>query len=150
MKTTIILFLLACFAGRQEPDLGYQVPPAAATVAQEPDLGYQVPPAPRLYKVGNGVSAPALLYKVEPEYTKQARKRKIQGAVVLYTEIDPEGRAVNTRVMRSLGYGLDEKAIACLKRWKFRPSYKDGKPVTVAATIEMNFVLLDARGRPLR
>jgi periplasmic protein TonB len=95
-----------------------------------------------VYKVGGGVTAPSLLYKVEPEYSEEARKAKYQGVVVLYVEVDPTGKAVNPRVVRSLGLGLDEKAIDAVRKWKFRPGYKDGKAVTVAATIEVNFRLL--------
>ncbi|HEV3333873.1 MAG TPA: energy transducer TonB [Bryobacteraceae bacterium] len=95
-----------------------------------------------IFKVGGGVSAPALLYKVEPEYSEEARKAKYQGTVVLYVEVDPSGKAVNPKVVRSLGLGLDEKAIEAVRKWKFKPGYKDGKPVTVAATIEVNFRLL--------
>jgi periplasmic protein TonB len=95
-----------------------------------------------VFKVGGGVTAPALLYKVEPEYSEEARKAKYQGTVVLYVEVDPTGKAVNARIMRSLGLGLDEKAIEAVRKWKFKPGYKDGKPVTVAATIEVNFRLL--------
>ena len=46
------------------------------------------------------------------------------------------------RVLHSLGLGLDEKAMEAVKKWKFRPGYKDGKPVTVVATVEVNFRLL--------
>ncbi|MEO8594584.1 MAG: energy transducer TonB [Candidatus Solibacter sp.] len=95
-----------------------------------------------IFKVGGGVSAPTLLYKVEPEYSEEARKAKYQGTVVLYVEIDPQGRAQNVRVVSSLGLGLDEKAIEAVKKWKFRPGSKDGKPVRVAASIEVNFRLL--------
>jgi protein TonB len=95
-----------------------------------------------VFRVGGGVTAPALLFKVEPEYSEEARKAKYQGVVVLYVEVDPSGRAQNLRVVHSLGLGLDEKAIEAVKKWKFKPGYKDGKPVTVAATIEVNFRLL--------
>ena len=95
-----------------------------------------------VFRVGGGVSAPVLLYKVEPEYSEEARKAKFQGTVLLYVEVDPSGRATHIRVQRSLGLGLDEKAIEAVKKWKFRPGYKDGKPVTVVATIEVNFRLL--------
>jgi periplasmic protein TonB len=95
-----------------------------------------------IFKVGGGVSAPSLLYKVEPEYSEEARKAKYQGTVVLSVEVDPSGHAVNPKVVRSLGLGLDEKAIEAVRKWKFKPGYKDGKPVTVAATIEVNFRLL--------
>jgi TonB family protein len=96
------------------------------------------------------VSAPSLIYKVEPEYTEEARQAHLQGVVVLYVEVDANGKAVNPRVVRSLGYGLDQKAIEAVGKWNFRPGYKDGKPVTVAATIEVNFRLSDnSSGAPL-
>jgi TonB family protein len=95
-----------------------------------------------VFRAGGGVTAPSLLSKVEPEYSEEARKAKYQGTVSLYVEIDPSGRATNPRVVHSLGLGLDEKAIEAVRRWKFRPGYKDGKPVTVSATIEVNFRLL--------
>jgi periplasmic protein TonB len=95
-----------------------------------------------VYKVGGGVTAPLLLHKVEPEYSEEARKAKYQGTVLLYIEVSPDGRATNIRVARSLGLGLDEKAIEAVKQWKFKPGAKNGVPVTVAATIEVNFRLL--------
>ena len=95
-----------------------------------------------VYRVGGGVSAPSLIYKKEPEYSEEARKAKYQGTVTLYVEVDPSGKAVNIRVLHSLGLGLDEKAMEAVKQWKFKPGMKDGKPVTVAASIEVNFRLL--------
>jgi protein TonB len=95
-----------------------------------------------VYRVGGGVTAPALLFKKEPEYSEEARKAKYQGTVLLYIEVDPSGKATNMKVVRSLGLGLDEKAMEAVRQWKFKPGYKDGKPVTVAATIEVNFRLL--------
>ncbi len=95
-----------------------------------------------VYRAGNGVTKPELLKKVEPEYSEEARKAKFQGVVVLYIVVDPNGNAVNPKVMKSLGLGLDEKAMEAVKQWKFKPGYKDGKAVAVAATVEVNFRLL--------
>jgi TonB family protein len=95
-----------------------------------------------VYRIGGGVSSPSLLFKVEPEYSEEARKAKLQGTVTLYVEVDPSGHPTNIRVIHSLGLGLDEKAIEAVRRWKFRPGMKDGKPVFVAANIEVNFRLL--------
>jgi TonB family protein len=89
-----------------------------------------------------GVTAPVLVFKKEPEYSEEARKAKYQGTVVLYVEVTPDGKAANMRVLRSLGLGLDEKAMEAVRQWKFKPGLKDGKAVTVAATIEVNFRLL--------
>ncbi len=95
-----------------------------------------------VYRVGGGVSAPVLTYKVEPEYSEEARKAKYQGTVSLYVEVDPTGKASHVRVLHGLGLGLDEKAIEAVRKWVFKPGLKDGKPVTVAAMIEVNFRLL--------
>jgi TonB family protein len=94
--------------------------------------------------VEGGVTAPVLLYKTQPDYTEEARKAKYQGTVLLYIEVDPSGKATNIRVQRSLGLGLDEKAIEAVKQWKFKPGYRDGNPVPVSATIEVNFRTLDS------
>jgi hypothetical protein len=45
-----------------------------------------------VFRAGGGVTAPALLYKREPEYSEEARKAKCQGTVVLYIEVDPSGK----------------------------------------------------------
>ena len=95
-----------------------------------------------VYRIGGGVSAPVPIYKVEPEYSEEARKAKFQGTVLLAIVVDENGRTQNIRVIRSLGLGLDEKAIEAVQKWRFRPAYKDGKPVPVAANVEVNFRLL--------
>jgi periplasmic protein TonB len=95
-----------------------------------------------VFRVGGGVSAPVVLYKVDPEYSEEARKAKYSGTVVLQLIVDSSGKARDIRVVRSLGLGLDEKAIEAVNKWKFRPGYKGGQPVAVQATIEVNFRLL--------
>jgi periplasmic protein TonB len=90
-----------------------------------------------------GVStAPVILYQVEPEFSEDARKAKLQGVVMLSGEVDTNGRLRNIRVTRGLGLGLEEKAIEAVKQWRFRPGTRDGKPVVSAAAIEVNFHLL--------
>ncbi|MGH7703737.1 MAG: energy transducer TonB [Gemmatimonadales bacterium] len=94
-----------------------------------------------IYRVGGGVSAPRAIYAPDPEYSEEARKAKYQGTVVLYVEIGTDGRTHNIRIQRSLGLGLDEKAIEAVRSWKFEPARKDGQPVTVGVNIEVNFRL---------
>jgi TonB family protein len=95
-----------------------------------------------IYRIGGGVSAPVLVHKVEPEYSEEARKAKFQGTVVLYVIVDEKGMPQQLRVVRPLGLGLDEKAVEAVKMWRFKPGVKDGRPVSVAATVEVNFRLL--------
>ena len=80
--------------------------------------------------------------KVEPEYSEEARKAKFQGTVVLFVVVDENGKPRDLKVIRPLGLGLDQKAIEAVEKWKFAPGKKDGKPVAVQATIEVNFRLL--------
>lgn len=95
-----------------------------------------------VYRIGGGVSAPQLVFKVEPEYSEEARKAKFQGTVVLYVVVDEKGYPRDLKVVRPLGLGLDQKAIEAVQKWRFKPGLKDGKPVPVAAQIEVNFRLL--------
>jgi TonB family protein len=94
------------------------------------------------YRIGGGVSAPSVVFKVEPEYSEEARKAKFQGSVLLSIIVDPSGKPRDVRVIRTCGLGLDEKAVEAVMKWRFRPGLKDGKPVPVAATVEVNFRLL--------
>ncbi|HLH16764.1 MAG TPA: TonB family protein [Bryobacteraceae bacterium] len=94
-----------------------------------------------VYRTGPGVTPPKLLYKVEPQYTQEARNGGLQGTVVLYVEIGTDGIARNIEVERSLEPGLDEKAIEAVSQWRFSPGMKDGVPATIAANIEVNFRL---------
>jgi TonB family protein len=93
------------------------------------------------YRVGGGVSAPRALYAPDPEYSEEARKAKWQGTVVLWVVIGPDGKPRDVRVQRSLGMGLDEKAIEAVRTWKFEPAKKDGQPVAVQVNVEVNFRL---------
>jgi TonB family protein len=94
-----------------------------------------------VYRVGNGVTAPKVVAKIEPQYTEEARDAKIQGTTLLSVDIDPSGMATNIQVQRSLEPGLDQKAIDAVRQWHFQPGTKDGVPVTVRASIEVNFRL---------
>ena len=94
-----------------------------------------------VFRVGGGVSAPRVTYQPDPEYSEEARKAKYQGTCVLWLVVGPDGRPRDIRVARSLGLGLDEKAIEAVKTWKFEPAMKDGKPVAVQINVEVSFRL---------
>lgn len=93
-------------------------------------------------KAEPGVKPPVLVYKKEPEYSEEARKAKYQGTVLLYVEIGTDGHVGAVRVVRSLGLGLDEKAIEAVKQWKFRPAMKNGSAIPMATEVEVQFRLL--------
>ena len=94
-----------------------------------------------VYKVGGGVSAPRAIYQPDPEYSEEARKAKYQGTVVLWMIVDRDGRPRDIKVARSVGMGLDEKAIEAVRTWKFDPARKNGQPVAVQINVEVSFRL---------
>lgn len=100
------------------------------------------PGGPGVFSIGGEVSAPILIYKVEPEYSEDARKAKHQGIVVLNAVIDEKGQPRDLHVIRALSLGLDEKAVEAVRKWRFKPAMKGGWPVPVSARIEVSFRLL--------
>ena len=81
------------------------------------------------YHRGQGASDPSVLSQVDPEFSEEARKAKFQGLCILTIIVEADGTPSNIRVRGGLGMGLDEKAIEAVKKWRFRPSMKDGHPV---------------------
>ena len=94
-----------------------------------------------VFRVGGGVSAPKAIYSPDPEYSEEARKAKYQGVCVLWLVVGPDGRPRDIRVARTLGLGLDEKAIEAVKTWRFEPAMKDNRPVAVQINVEVSFRL---------
>jgi protein TonB len=94
-----------------------------------------------LYAIGNGVSIPRAIYSPEPEFSEEARRSKYQGEVTLLATIGADGRTRNLVVVRSLGMGLDEKAMEAVRTWRFEPARKNGQPVAVQMNIIVNFHL---------
>ena len=116
-------------------------------LGRPPDLGND--PTSAASRRGAGVSNPKVIHYVDPKYTKEARKAHLQGVVVLSVVVGADGVPREIKVRRSLGMGLDEEAIKALNKWRYRPSMKDGQPVAVMITVEMNFRLWDDLGPPL-
>jgi TonB family protein len=87
-------------------------------------------------------TGPVLLFKIEPEYSDEARRAHLSGAVVLRIDVDTRGLAQNITVRQGLGLGLDERAVDAVRRWRFRPAAVNGKPVVAPALVEVYFRLL--------
>ena len=94
-----------------------------------------------VFRVGGGVTPPTVIQRVEPQYSEEARKARYQGTVVLEAIVRRDGTVDIQRIVRSLGFGLDENAIQALKQWRFRPGMRNGVPVDVSLNIEVNFNL---------
>jgi len=92
---------------------------------------------------GNGVTSPAVVREVKPQYTAEAMRAKVQGTVWLQCVVLPDGTVGNVQVTKSLdsNFGLDQEAIKAAKQWRFRPGSRMGEPVPVLVTIELTFTL---------
>jgi len=92
-----------------------------------------------IFRLEKGITPPRVDSRVEPTYTEKARVAKLEGATQLYCEITAEGRVENVQVLRGLGMGLDEAAASSLSQWRFHPATRDGQPVAVFLTVDVNF-----------
>ena len=90
-------------------------------------------------RIGGGVSAPVLIFSVEPEFSEEARKAKVAGNVLVNLWVDTNGNPSHVRVIRGVGMGLDEKAMEAVRQYKFKPAMENGKPVLVELNVEVNF-----------
>jgi len=94
-----------------------------------------------VYRVGGGISAPTAVSSPDPDYTEEARRAKKQGTCVLWLIVDSTGHPRDLKVIRGLGFGLDAKALEAVKQWRFNPALKDGRPVDVQISVEVEFHL---------
>jgi len=94
-----------------------------------------------VYSVGHGITPPRGTYMPSPEYSDKARKKKLQGTVILQIVVSVEGQVRDAKVTKSLEPSLDEQAIRAVNNWKFQPGKKDGVPVAVQLMTEVSFHL---------
>ncbi|MCY4660384.1 MAG: energy transducer TonB [Acidobacteria bacterium] len=94
------------------------------------------------YRPGSGIEPPRLLREVTPEYTEAARREAIEGDVLLEVIVLADGSVGEVRVVRGLGFGLDERAVRAMRQWRFHPAERRGVPVGVLVEVAMSFRLL--------
>jgi TonB family protein len=88
---------------------------------------------------GGDVTEPIPTYHRNPEYSDEARQARLQGSVTLSVVIDASGRVSNIRVLKPVGFGLDEKAVEAVSTWRFKPARRKGEPVSVRVPVEVSF-----------
>jgi protein TonB len=94
-----------------------------------------------IYQPGSGVTMPVPVHQEKPQYTIEAMRARIQGAVVVECVVQPTGECAQLRVLRSLDsrLGLDQQALRAAAAWRFSPGTRLGKPVAVVVTIQVGF-----------
>jgi len=93
-------------------------------------------------------TAPRVVHRADPEYTKEALDAKLEGTVVLSAIIDGDGVPTEIKLVKGLGNGLDEKAVECFRQWRFSPALSHGEPIPVKVTMEVNFRMLRSAADP--
>ncbi|BCS31285.1 hypothetical protein TBR22_A04850 [Luteitalea sp. TBR-22] len=93
------------------------------------------------FRPGSGIQPPRLLNEVKPDYTEDARRRGVEGEVVLEIVVRRDGRVGDVRVLRGLGAGLDQQAIQAVRRWSFAAATRKGRPVDVIVEVAVEFRL---------
>ena len=90
-------------------------------------------------RTDDGATAPDAVLSPEPQYADEAMRAKYQGNCVLTLTVGADGTPSDIRVSRSVGLGLDQEAIEALQKWSFKPGTKDGNPVPVAVSVQVQF-----------
>lgn len=93
------------------------------------------------YRPGSGIAPPGLLREVRPDYTEEARRRGIEGDVVLEIVVRADGMVGHVKVLQGLGGGLDQRAIDAVRQWRFSPARRFGTPVDVMVEVAVEFSL---------
>ena len=115
-----VLMALALSVGADMGGVGQSAEPA------QPSGASQFPPTE------GDITPPRVVKQARPKYPRDAFDQKIEGRVVIEFMIDTKGRVKDARVIESVP-GLDEAAIDCLKKWRFRPAVKNGKAIAALA-----------------
>jgi periplasmic protein TonB len=93
---------------------------------------------------GAGIQNPMVIRKVQPSYTGDAMRAKIEGRVVLEAVVDERGSVRDVRVVRSLDrqYGLDDQAVRAARQWLFRPARdRANNAVPIVIEFDLTFAL---------
>ena len=93
------------------------------------------------YRPGAGITPPGLLREVRPDYTEDARRRGLEGDVVLEIVVRADGSVGDVKVLHGLGGGLDQRAAEAVRQWRFSPARRFGTPVDVMVEVAVEFKL---------
>lgn len=96
-------------------------------------------PSAQPMRGGRDVKEPAVIRRIEPVYTEEAKTAGAIGTVALEVTIDKSGFVRDAKVVKPMGYGLDESALDAVKQWQFEPSMQGRRPVEVLQEVTIEF-----------
>ena len=107
--------------------------PSARDAAEEAQYG-------PIERIGGSVSQPVLIHSAEPKFSKEASEAKpFMASIIVGLIVDRNGLPQDLHIVRGVGMGLDENAIAAVRKYRFKPARKKGSPVAVRLNVEVNF-----------
>jgi TonB family protein len=135
------LLWLSCAMAQNRPEIVPNLGDSDVLPGYNLPTGRECAPG-EVFNIGHGVAAPVVVSRVEPKYTDEAKRAKWEGTVVIRGVIDQSGRACGKwTLLRSLGLGLDQRAVDAISQWVFKPGLQNGGPAPVTVTMEVNFHL---------
>jgi TonB family protein len=96
---------------------------------------------PSIIQRANPIEPPIALTSLWAAYPRRARKRRLRGTVVISFVITKEGLPADLHLTRSVAHDLDESALRAVRRLRFKPATRDGRPVPAHVTIDVCFLL---------
>jgi TonB family protein len=93
------------------------------------------------YRPGSGIEPPRLLKEVRADYTDDARRRGINGEVVMEIVVRRDGSVGDVKILQGLGGGLNDRAVGAVRQWRFSPATRLGAPVDVIVEVAVEFKL---------
>ena len=131
-------------SGIATPGQGDGRSPGRGSVQSAGFAAQQAPSAPRRQRpieTGPATTPVEITYKPNPAYTQEARQLRLEGEVLLEVMFGASGQLRVSRVVRGMGHGLDEAAIAAATRMRFKPAMRDGQPMDSTAIVHVVFQL---------
>jgi TonB family protein len=93
------------------------------------------------YRPGSGITPPSVVREVKADYTEEARRRGVEGEVVVEIVVRRDGSVGDVKLVNGLPNGLNDRAVAAVKQWRFSPARRLGQPVDVIVEVAVEFKL---------
>jgi TonB family protein len=93
------------------------------------------------YRGGSGIEPPRLVREVKADYSEEGRRRGVTGDVILEIVVRRDGAVGDAKLLKGLGWGLDERAIQAVRQWRFSPATRSGTPIDVVVEVAVEFKL---------
>ncbi len=139
------LVLSAAFAGfalqAQAPVSETKGPVAFLNLldSQHDDASVSLPLPEGAYRIADGISAPEIIEKTDPEYPAGTQQIGLEGSTLIAAVVEDDGSLSHIQVTRPLGFGLDEKAVEAATKWKFKPGAYKGYPISTFTSFAVDF-----------